>query len=141
MKDEDVTKHAIIKDTLAQLGIPKDYRYLLIEYSGSGDSGGIDDYRLLKKDDVEFFEEDLSFDVHTYNNSIKGDVAFNRFEDLIYSELDSLPDWWNNEGGGGTAILDMYDGKIICKHYIRIVDTEDSNHITELFEQMLDKLK
>jgi hypothetical protein len=135
MTDEDVVKQALLREKMLAIGVPIGYRYLVLEYSGSGDSGGVDDYRLLKEDSVEVFEDD--YDINTYTNQLNGIKVWDYFESIIDDQLNNLPDWWNNDGGGGEALLDLYTGKFFAKHYVRIVETEDSDHSNDLFDSLL----
>jgi hypothetical protein len=40
--------------------------------------------------------------------------------------LDSLDDWYNNEGGGGNLLISTLDGSYRTDHYVNIMSTVDS---------------
>jgi hypothetical protein len=82
----------------------------VISFSGSGDSGQIDD---ISGKDVNGDE------VKVPENVAKIVEAY------AYDALDSIPyDWVNNEGGWGELYIDMQDGSIRCEYNQRIETSE-----------------
>jgi hypothetical protein len=83
--------------------------YVGCYYSGAGDSGEIESIALygpsfdkrFQMDDIELtygeqgdVEYDLPDDIHTY------------IEDIFYDQhLNSIEDWWNNDGGYGSIVM------------------------------------
>ena len=70
-----------------------DIEQVLVEFSGSGDSGDIDEisyYRINNQ----------SVDVDNLINTKVGDLAWK-----ILQKIDSVGDWVNNEGGFGTLYI------------------------------------
>lgn len=73
-------------------------RTIQIEFSGSGDSGDIDEVDFLNYEDnsVTLPESIISVEVFT-------DLAW----EIISDKVDSVGDWVNNEGGFGNIIIDV----------------------------------
>lgn len=79
------------------LGIKK----IHIQFSGSGDSGAIDSIDYYLENDTAFNNDDCEVD------------AFRKeLEDYCYTKiLDHVEDWYNNEGGHGTLVIDTKTGE------------------------------
>ena len=93
-------------------------RYVVTEYSGGGDSGAIDT--------ISFYNDhaDMYVNVEDDEYNIPSDVEAaaldtdeysmlkNTIEDICYKILErgDLNDWYNNDGGSGTIILDTNTG-------------------------------
>jgi hypothetical protein len=88
---------------------------IVIDYSGSGDSGGIDEiyFRDNKGDDMTFDCDD----------SVKSFI-----EDLAYSELNHIEDWYNNEGGWGQILIKVPTAEYTIENNIRITEYETFDH-------------
>lgn len=103
------------------------FDYIKIHYSGSGDSGGIDEVYLLPTGCVtikdEEVEDESSYDDCSYPDSDLKDIITNKAYDEI---LNTADDWWNNDGGGGTLYISTLDGSYHGDHYVNIVETIDS---------------
>lgn len=85
---------------------------IIIRYSGSGDSGQLDEMIAIKRDDSTEYE---------LENSLK-----TRIENYVFSNLiDRLPDWYNNEGGGGELVIEVADASYSCDHYVNIEQDEN----------------
>lgn len=85
-----------------------------VNYSGSGDSGGIDDISFLNKEG-----NDVSV-----NSEIKDFI-----DELVYNKLlNSIEDWYNNDGGFGMIIIDVPSCEYTIENNIRITDYEVYNH-------------
>jgi len=104
---------------LQDLGVYK----IQVEYSGGGDSGGIDDISFLNKEG-----NDVSV-----NSEIKKLI-----EDLAYKKLNEIEDWWNNDGGYGTMCILVPSGKYDIMNNIRITEVETFEHVGNLIDQTLD---
>lgn len=97
---------------LAEHGVRK----LRVHYSGSGDSGGVDDIEQLGDGDAVLRLDGV--------NSLLGDTA---------SVLDGLIDqilpsgFEINDGGYGTLTLDVVNGKWSLDHSQNVCSTEDSH--------------
>jgi len=104
------------------------YGYVCLEYSGSGDSGSIDDVYLIKKENGSQDEEGVitinksrwDMDVVYLPNDIKQVI-----EDAIDGRiLSDGADWYNNDGGGGTLLICTEDGHYYDDRYVNIVSQE-----------------
>lgn len=89
----------------------KDYNIKLVHiaYDGSGDSGSITD--------VEFRDYDGN-----YVEALKS--LTDDFFELGYEILDKHYDfdWYNNDGGYGTIIIDTKDQNVVIDGYVRSIE-------------------
>ena len=105
----------------------KDYGvdHIVVDYSGSGDSGGIDAVVFYDKTNELIKNEDLK--------DFSGEV-----EDCVYPLLNDIEDWYNNEGGNGTVTIDLENFEYHIENHINIVEQETYEHdgsISSLIEQ------
>lgn len=98
-----------------------------LHYDGSGDSGAIDQVEWLTED-----EQPIPYpqpaDVYS---SIK-----EALEEKAYSILESLSDWYNNDGGYGTMIIHVSTGQYEVDHNIRIMEIDHESDEGNFFEEM-----
>lgn len=100
------------------------YEYIKITYSGSGDSGSIDDIELIKNGlvTIDNTVEDDSED----NDRPDGDLG-KLIEEKAYKQvLNDADDWWNNDGGGGLLYISTQDGGYHSDHYVYVTETVES---------------
>jgi len=76
----------------------KGVRFLIVNYSGGGDSGAIDD--------IEYYSDKENDCVVNISTDLDSKVK-SALEDEIYSHLEGVDDWYNNEGGYGEYKLDL----------------------------------
>lgn len=115
------TKNRIIEE-LRALNIKR----VIVEYSGSGDSGSIDEVAAFLADDNSTRQciTELAYAAAENDEVIllrirdrllgtTTPTLHARIESLCYAALDATdaPDWYNNDGGGGTMTLYVEDGK------------------------------
>ena len=127
---------------LADLGVTG----IQIYYEGSGDSGCIDEV-LYTTDKLPENLED-AFDKIRSLNSWDEDAKYLRNLDSGLSSdiesfaeekiLDSIEDWWNNEGGYGTMCILVPSGKYDVMNNVRITEIETFEHVGNLIDQTLD---
>jgi hypothetical protein len=127
---------------LADLGVTG----IQIYYEGSGDSGCIDEV-LYTTDKLPENLED-AFDKIRSLNSWDEDAKYLRNLDSGLSSdiesfaeekiLDSIEDWWNNDGGYGTMCILVPSGKYDVMNNIRITEVETFEHVGNLIDQTLD---
>ena len=127
---------------LADLGVTG----IQIYYEGSGDSGCIDQV-LYTTDKLPENLED-AFDKIRCLNSWDEDAKYLRNLDSGLSSdiesfaeekiLDSIEDWWNNDGGYGTMCILVPSGKYDVMNNIRITEVETFEHVGNLIDQTLD---
>jgi hypothetical protein len=94
-----------------------------IQYSGSGDSGEIDDITYYNKAgevvEIEGEYEDVHEKVRDYADNI----------------LSNIEDWWNNDGGYGILNLFITENTYSIENHIYITDTEDYFHEGDLIKE------
>ena len=127
---------------LADLGVTG----IQISYEGSGDSGCIDEILYTTDKLPENLEE--AFDKIRSLNSWAADAKYLRNLDSglcsdieSFAEekiLDSIEDWWNNDGGYGTLCILVPSGKYDVMNNIRITEVETYQHVGNLIDQTLD---
>ena len=104
------------------------YGYVCIDYSGSGDSGNVDDVYLVKKENGTQDEEGV-ITVTTYGweqhvMRLPGDIQ-QVIEDFVDSRiLSDGADWYNSDGGGGTVAICTENGDYYDDRYVNIIERE-----------------
>ena len=91
-----------------------------INYSGSGDSGDIEDVTYYNKAGEVVEIEGEYEDVH------------NKLQDYAFILLDKIEDWWNNEGGHGILNMFISENTYSIENHIYITETEDYHHEGDL---------
>jgi len=94
--------------------IAEGIHYIIGTFSGSGDSGYIEDYTFLDKN-----EELIDTNFEVVHNT-------NEFESFITNYISDY-DWWNNDGGYGTFKVDLKENKINTDYYIAEITYEEFN--------------
>ena len=99
---------------LKDLGVDK----IEVQYSGSGDSGDIDE-------------------VTYYNKAgevvdITGEGVHNKLQDYALILLEKIEDWWNNDGGHGILNMFISENTYSIENHIYITETEDYYHEGDL---------
>lgn len=146
--------HAELFDELKHMNV----NYVIVEYSGSGDSGQIDSVtgyeqqsfgKTLEFDELcsEDFRAQEGLDIDTVARpgepeKIKKaviDRLKNQTDKTFADQLDELcmdaltevnaTDWYNNEGGGGKMILDVRAGRAKFEHYYTRQQHDESYEI------------
>lgn len=122
---------------LADLGVTG----IKIFYSGSGDSGDIDDvvYTRTKEasfDDINTLSSygESSLYLKELDYDLKDEISDFASEKI----LNNLEDWWNNDGGYGTMLIKIPSGKYEINNIIYITDTEDFHHVGNLINKSLE---
>ena len=116
-----------------------------IIYEGSGDSGCIEDV-LYTTDKLPENEEDAIDAI----NEIEPWDSDIRHLDVLHSGLcsdiqnfaeekilNSVEDWWNNEGGYGKMCILVPSGKYDVMNNVRITEVETYQHVGNLIDQSL----
>ena len=119
---------------LADLG----FTGIRINYEGGGDSGCIEDIMYTDKEGVSLDEvQNLpwgSKDLKELNNELADNIE-NFTTDTI---LDTIEDWWNNEGGSGTLSILVPSGEYNVENNIRRVEYDEFFHEGNLFRKTED---
>ena len=122
---------------LADLGVTG----IKIFYSGSGDSGDIDDVVYTTTKEVSF--NDI-MNLSTYGEDILylADLDGYLRDDLIdfanEKILNDLEDWWNNDGGYGVMLIKIPSGQYEINNTIYVTDTEEFEHDGDLISKSLE---
>lgn len=96
------------------LGIKKIY----IHFSGSGDDGAIDSIDYYLENDTVFNNDESHLD--TFRNEL---------EKYCYRKiLDHVEDWYNNDGGNGTLVIDTKTGEYNVEVNIATYSYETYTH-------------
>ena len=106
--------------------------YVHIEYTGGGDSGFIDSTSALNSENNFINIHELPN--HTELQNILLNIA-DYFEESILSNIE---DWWNNDGGFGTLILDLSDLSYRIENNIRHTQTELYYHEGDIIKDIKD---
>jgi hypothetical protein len=119
---------------LADLGVTG----IRINYEGGGDSGCIEDIMYTDKEGVSLEElQDLpwgSKNLRELNNELANNIE-NFTTDTI---LDTIEDWWNDEGGSGTLAILVPSGEYNVENNIRRVEYDEFFHEGNLFRKTED---
>ena len=122
---------------LADLGVTG----IKIFYSGSGDSGDIDDVVYTRTKEASFD------DINTLSSYGENSLYLKELDYDLKDEisdfadqkiLNDIEDWWNNDGGYGTMLIKIPSGKYEINNIIYITDTEDFHHVGNLINQSLE---
>ena len=89
-----------------------------INFSGSGDSGDIDEVLCLVKE-----AEDITNSIENFKpiENALADWAY----DIIGKKVNTVGDWVNNEGGYGTIMIDVYDKSYTLNYHQRTTEDYD----------------
>jgi len=111
-----------------------------IHYDGGGDSGAIEAIVYTDKENAEFSDIDLlnewdeNISLATLNSSADANIQNFAHETI----LDSIEDWWNNEGGYGDLLIKVPSGEYLINNNVRVVEIEDYTHEGNLFRKTED---
>jgi hypothetical protein len=100
---------------------------IAVEFAGSGDSGQIDCVTYYSSAEASI-EMDVKVNPHFIDveKDPELDAIAKKLEDFYYARLEDLPyDWVNNEGGGGTMIIDVETGECTINGFEYVTETVD----------------
>jgi hypothetical protein len=121
---------------LADLGVTG----IKIIYSGGGDSGAIDEI-IYTTQEITFLEDLDDLDPYSKNVLNLRDLSTSFYSDIedfaSIKLLDTIEDWWNNEGGHGTVLIAIPSGNYTINNNIYISNTEEFTHNGNLINQSL----
>ena len=122
---------------LADLGVTG----IKIFYSGSGDSGDIDDVVYTRTKEASFD------DINTLSSYGENSLYLKELDYDLKDEisdfadqkiLNDIEDWWNNDGGYGTMLIKIPSGKYEINNMIYTTDTEEFEHDGDLISKTLE---
>ena len=122
---------------LADLGVTG----IKIFYSGSGDSGDIDDvvYTTTKK---ASFDDIMNLSNYGEGILYLADLDGYLRDDLIdfanEKILTDIEDWWNNDGGYGVMLIKIPSGQYEINNTIYITELEEFGHNGDLISKSLE---
>jgi hypothetical protein len=123
---------------LADLGVTG----IKIFYSGSGDSGDIDDIVYTTETKEASFDDIMnlnSYGENLLNLQTLDDELADKIKDFASEKiLNNLEDWWNNDGGYGTMLIKIPSGKYEINNMIYVTDTEEFEHDGDLISKTLE---
>ena len=128
MTEQELTQTLI---QLADLGVTG----IRINYEGGGDSGCIEDIMYTDKEGVSLWEvQNLPWDSKNLKE-LNNELAINIENFTTDTILDTIEDWWNNEGGSGTLAILVPSGEYNVENNIRRVDHDEFFHEGNLFRK------
>lgn len=97
---------------------------MTVDFNGGGDSGEIEDitFKDIKGDIIDITDI--------------GGTLYDQATEVAYCMLEGIEDWWNNEGGYGTLLVDLEEGSYEIEVNIRITDTEYYSHSGKVSEKL-----
>jgi hypothetical protein len=109
-RDQEIKKQltqVLLVTKVKDLGVDSIY----IEFSGSGDSGDVDDVNFHRKgEDISSVIEQSINEESAYDEKFERTIDL--FKDIawqiINEKVDAVGDWVNNEGGFGHLEIDVY---------------------------------
>ena len=122
---------------LADLGVTG----IKIFYSGSGDSGDIDDvvYTTTKEASFDDINTLSSYGENSlYLTNLDHDLKDEITEFATSKLLDEIEDWWNNDGGFGAMLIKIPSGQYEINNIIYVTDTEEFQHDGDLISKTLE---
>ena len=126
MGAQEMGKYIEWSSQLIDKGVTK----IWVQYSGSGDSGQIDEIYFLKKGQIN--PNDGANEVTSTNCELRFPFIKSELFDLITNRceeiLNKIEDWWNNDGGYGTLIIDVSTGKYTIDNSIYYTNTTEYEH-------------
>lgn len=131
MTEQELTQTLI---QLADLGVTG----IKIYYEGGGDSGCIEDIRYTDKEGISLEEvQNLVWDSKNLKE-LNNELAINIENFATDKILDTIEDWWNNEGGSGKLAILVPSGEYYVENNIRVIDYEEFVHEGNLFRKTED---
>ncbi len=123
---------------LADLGVTG----VKIFYSGSGDSGDIDDVVYTTTKEVSLYEimnlNNYGQKDTLYLADLDGELRDDLIDFANEKILNGIEDWWNNDGGYGVMIIKIPSGEYKISNMIYTTDTEEFEHDGNLINKSLE---
>jgi len=103
-------------------------------YEGGGDSGAIEHYCFFNEEFNMRWDDNNGVDYSEEGNmdsTVDEKLRLNvetKLEDLFYRQLNNIEDWWNNDGGSGSMVLNLATMEFKISNYVRYTSTEEYFH-------------
>jgi hypothetical protein len=120
---------------LADLGVTG----IKIFYSGSGDSGDIDDvvYTTTKEASFDDIMNLTSYGENLLNLQTLDDELADKIKDFASEKiLNNLEDWWNNDGGYGVLNMLVPSGWYEIQNSVRYTEVNTYGHDGNIFNKL-----
>lgn len=134
-EDKDISLTKIVM-SLRDLGC----EYILAYYCGGGDSGAIEHIHYYGNDYAEHFESGSLDNGESSCEHIDVDSApvgtEKLIEDLFHEKLNTVEDWWNNDGGYGYITLRLEDLSYLIDNNTYYTQTEYWSHEGSLKDEL-----
>lgn len=102
------------------------YKYIIITYEGSGDSGAIEN--IIMSNNIPEYSWECPVDSKEITGSDRQTI-----EDWAYYEaLYNVSDWYNNEGGYGFIVINVDDGTYEIKNNVRTTSINTESYSDKL---------
>jgi hypothetical protein len=123
--DQRTAKNAII-DAMRAEGISK----IVIEYSGSGDEGGIDSIEMERAENAP--EQTLRNDLDLFvvpDSGVRVATSLHQAAELFAENLmyGTYGSWQDNEGGSGTMTFDAASNAVLWDHNMFYTDSQTTS--------------
>lgn len=116
--------------------------FIYLTYNGGGDSGAIEEIVAISntcekakkiwesKDEMlpMYIGESMDIDLETFPVS----VSMQDIEDMCYKHLNHIEDWWNNDGGYGSMLIEIPSLKFRNNNAVHYTQTDYYSHDGEL---------
>lgn len=128
MTPEDKKKLVILMAKAQAAGIKE----IKIEFSGGGDSGGIDEIICQDPDAASMPTKTLA--EKEANNVVQNfmTINHNEIESCGYAVLNNTEADFNNDGSQGNMVFYCETGKIVCELGVNYMETRDENYEFEM---------
>ena len=133
IKEDRKEKRALVVALLLDAGV----NYVGCRYSGGGDDGAIEEIFLcnqmpedmIQTGEIEYDPELTQVDLP--NTKLYNNIT-NKAEELFYPAIDTIEDWWNNDGGYGSAVIALNTMQITIDNNCYRTETDHYSHELEI---------
>jgi len=99
----------------------EDYKYIIITYDGSGDSGSIAQIYVSNEIPDNPWES-----INGQEITLADSLAIARW--ACDTALESVSDWYSNDGGYGIIVINVNDGTYEIENNVRYIDATTETH-------------
>ena len=107
--------------------------YIHAEYAGGGDDGSIENITYIsnscEKMQDSWNEDNLNISAHDYEEVLRPNKLDEHLvEDMAYTHLNNIEDWWNNDGGYGCVVIEVPSLKFKNLNIVQYTESQSYNH-------------